>query len=112
MTTHSLQLASEPFRAIVDGVKTVESRLYDEKRQLIHLGDEIIFTNREDENQTIVVRVVGLLRYKTFHDLFSHNPPSKFGGESIEWLENQINEFYDIHEQRQYGVIGIELESI
>lgn len=35
MTTHHLQLAAEPFEAITNGRKTIESRLYDEKRQLI-----------------------------------------------------------------------------
>ena len=110
MTTHSLQLATEPFNAIVSGLKTIESRLYDEKRQLIEIGDELVFTNREDIDSTVTVRVVGLLRYETFHDLFDHNDPAKFGGESVEWLENQINEFYSIDEQRKNGVIGIEYE--
>ena len=110
MTTHSLQLATEPFNAITSGAKTIESRLFDEKRQLIQIDDELIFTNRENTDQTVTVRVVGLLRYKTFHDLFAHNNPAKFGGESVEWLENQINEFYAIDEQRENGVIGIEFE--
>ena len=108
MTTHALQLATIPFDAIVNGKKTIESRLYDEKRQLIQLGDEIIFTNREAPEQIVTVSVVGLLRYDTFGSLFRHNEPSKLGGESVEWLENQINEFYSIDEQRENGVIGIE----
>ena len=47
MNIHQLQLATVPFEAITSGVKTIESRLYDEKRQTIQLGDTIIFTNRE-----------------------------------------------------------------
>ena len=47
--------------------------------------------------------VVGLLRYATFHDLFSHNDPRKFGSESVEWLEDQINEFYSPEDQYLYG---------
>ena len=39
---HYLRLASAPFDAIVSGQKTIESRLYDEKRQAIQLGDTII----------------------------------------------------------------------
>jgi len=110
MTQHALQLATEPFEAITSGKKTIESRLYDEKRQKINIGDELVFTNRESTDQTVTVRVVGLLRYTTFHDLFAHNEPAKFGGESVEWLENQINEFYSVEEQRENGVIGIEFE--
>ena len=108
MNSHQLQLATVPFDAITSGVKTVESRLYDEKRQTIQIGDTVIFTNRENTNQTVSVKVIGLLRYETFHDLFSHNDPAKFGGESVEWLENQINEFYSVEQQKQDGVIGIE----
>ena len=108
MTTHQLKLATEPFNAIISGNKTIESRLYDAKRQKIQIGDLIIFTNRDNSEQTVTAEVVGLLRYATFRDLFSHNNPRKFGGDNVEWLENQISEFYSIEDQKIYGVIGIE----
>lgn len=112
MTTHQLKLATEPFTAIVSGSKTIESRLFDDKRQSINLGDELIFINRENIEQTVTVKVIGLLRYKTFQELFGHINPAKFGGENIEWLENQINEFYSIEDQKENGVLGIEFELI
>jgi len=108
MTTHQLKLATEPFDAIISGNKTIESRLYDTKRQKIQIGDRIIFTNRDNSEQTVTAEVVGLLRYATFRNLFSHNNPRKFGGDNVEWLENQISEFYSIEDQKIYGVIGIE----
>ena len=110
MTTHQLKLATEPFNAIISGNKTIESRLYDAKRQKIQIGDRIIFTNRDNSEQTVTAEVVGLLRYATFRYLFSHNNPRKFGGDSVEWLENQISEFYSIEDQKIYGVIGIEFK--
>ena len=110
MTTHQLKLATEPFNAIISGNKTIESRLYDAKRQKIQIGDRIIFTNRDNSEQTVTDEVVGLLRYATFRYLFSHNNPRKFGGDSVEWLENQISEFYSIEDQKIYGVIGIEFK--
>ena len=110
MTTHQLKLATEPFNAIISGDKTIESRLYDAKRQKIQIGDRIIFTNRDNSEQTVTAEVVGLLRYATFRDLFSHNNPRKFGGDNVEWLENQISEFYSIEDQKIYGVIGIEFK--
>jgi hypothetical protein len=112
MITHQLKLATEPFDAIVSGEKTIESRLYDEKRQKIQLGDEIVFTNRDKPGQTATVKVVGLLRYATFHDLFSHNNPRRFGGESVEWLEEQIGEFYSLDDQLEDGVVGIEFKMV
>ena len=110
MTTHQLKLATEPFNAIISGNKTIESQLYDTKRQKIQIGDQIIFTNRDNSEQTVTAEVVGLLRYATFRDLFSHNNPRKFGGDNVEWLENQISEFYSIEDQNIYGVIGIEFK--
>ena len=110
MTTHQLKLATEPFNAIISGNKTIESRLYDTKRQKIQIGDQIIFTNIDNSEKTVTAEVVGLLRYATFRDLFSHNNPRKFGGDNVEWLENQISEFYSIEDQKIYGVIGIEFK--
>ena len=110
MSTHQLKLATEPFNAIISGNKTIESRLYDAKRQKIQIGDRIIFTNRDNSEQTVAAEVVGLLRYATFRDLFSHNNPAKFGGESVRWLEEQIGEFYSLSDQLENGVIGIEFE--
>lgn len=108
MNTHKLQLTTSPFNAITSGAKTIESRLYDDKRQLIQIGDIIVFTNHEMSSRTVSVRVTNLLRYDTFHSLFSSNDPAKFGGTSTEQLEKQINQFYSINQQNQNGVIGIE----
>lgn len=72
MNMHKLRLSEEPFAAIASGHKTVESRLYDEKRRKIQLGDCIIFTNVENPSQTITVTVVGLLRYGVLGIEFEH----------------------------------------
>ena len=108
MTQHQLQLASEPFNAIVSGAKTVESRLCDAKRKQIAVGDKIIFVNRENSKQTASTRVIGLLYYATFESLFAHNNYKKFGGPSEQWLLNQIHQFYSLDDEQSKGVIGIE----
>lgn len=110
MTSHSLNLATTPFQAIASGRKVVESRLYDKKRQAIQLGDEILFINRENPTEFVTVKVIGLLRYQTFRELFVHNDPTKFDGPSVEWLIDQISEFYSEEDQAKNGVIGIEFE--
>lgn len=108
MNTHILNLATEPYESIKNGSKIIESRLYDEKRQQIKLGDIIQFTNREAHQEPITVEVIGLLRYKSFEELFTNNDTKKFGGDSIEWLLNQINQFYSAEDQQKYGVLGIQ----
>ena len=47
--THYMNLASLPFEQIVSGAKTIQLRLYDEKRQAVSEGDTIIFTNLADK---------------------------------------------------------------
>lgn len=42
---HTMKLRPNPFRMILCGEKTYELRLYDEKRQCIKIGDEIVFVN-------------------------------------------------------------------
>ncbi|HYH75150.1 MAG TPA: ASCH domain-containing protein [Candidatus Saccharimonadales bacterium] len=107
MQVHHLQLAAKPFNAIQSGRKTIECRLYDQKRQAIQLGDELVFTNREDAAQTVRVKVTGLLRYASFADLFAGAAPEAFGGESTEGLLEQIRQFYPEAEEAQHGVLGI-----
>lgn len=107
---HLLRLHDQHFQNIVGGSKIIESRLYDEKRRLITAGDEIVFTNRSDENQIVAVQVSNLLLFPTFRELFSSREPREFGEETIEQLENSINQFYSPDEQAIYGVVGIEFK--
>ena len=107
MNTHTLHMDYEPFAALAAGTKTIESRLYDEKRRRIEIGDTLVFVNRAN-NREVDAKVVSLLRYQTFHELFTHNDIAKFGHSSVEWLENQIGTFYSFEDQEQYGVLGIE----
>lgn len=110
MNIHKMSLSDAPFGAIARGGKTIESRLYDKKRQSINLGDEIIFSHADNPARQMSVRVIGLLRYETFETMFSHNNPNKFGGETIEGLLGQVEKFYSLADQRQFGVLGIEFK--
>lgn len=112
MTTHHLNLAAKPFASIADGNKTIESRLFDEKRQAIQIGDHIIFTNRENSRETIEVSVANLFRHQTFHELFTAHPITAFGHASIDNAEKEINKFYTVEQQQQYGVVGIAFERL
>lgn len=56
---HKMKLQEDPFERIKNGTKTVEFRLYDEKRQSIQIGDEIEFS-RLPELQEKEYGVVGI----------------------------------------------------
>ena len=42
--TFEMKLHEAPFELIKNRIKTIELRLYDEKRQMISVGDFIVFT--------------------------------------------------------------------
>ena len=112
MNTHHLSLIDPPFRNIKLGKKTIESRLFDEKRQKIQIGDHIILTNREGEHETIEIVVTNIFRHQTFRELFTAHPITDFGHNSLENAETEISRFYTLGQQRQYGVIGIEFHQL
>lgn len=104
---HRLNLADAPFGKIKAESKVIESRLYDEKRRAIKLGDTIVFVNLAGEE--IVRRVAGLYRYPTFDDMFADFEPSLFGGDSVEALSEEIHKFYSREDVQKYSVLGIRL---
>ena len=105
-----MKLAKEPFEKIVNGQKIIESRLFDEKRRLINIGDEIEFSQNDDPTRVSKTKVKALYRYGSFENLFSDFPSEYFGGNSKEFLLEEISRFYPKEEQKKYGVVGIRIE--
>jgi ASC-1-like (ASCH) protein len=109
---HKMKLSSEAFGKIARKEKVVESRLYDEKRQTIQLGDEIEFSENDKPENVVRVRVIGLLRYQVFQDLFRDHEPTLFGGERRDFLLQNIKSFYSDENEQKYGVVGVRIEVI
>jgi ASC-1-like (ASCH) protein len=105
-----MKLASIPFGKIISGKKVIESRLYDEKRQTVRIGDQIMFSEKDRPENSVTTIVVDLLRYQTFKELFSKHDPTLFGAENRDFLLCQIKEFYSDEEEREYGVLGIRVK--
>ena len=55
---HKMKLQEDPFERIKNGTKTVEFRLYDEKRQTIQIGDEIEFSKLPELQEKLLVKVI------------------------------------------------------
>lgn len=110
MKQHQMKLATEPYNNLASGKKVIESRLFDEKRQQIVIGDEIIFTENNNPENSVNTVVKELLRYQTFKELFANHEPSLFGEDSRDLLLTQIKQFYSDKDEQKYGVVGIYLE--
>ena len=109
-----MRLAAKPFEMIKNGSKTIELRLYDEKRQKISTNDIIVFTNTSTKER-IKTRVIRLHIYESFKELYEKLPLEKCG-----YIEGNIRsdsykdmlEYYPKEKQSEYKVVGIELERI
>ncbi len=107
-----MRLHKEPFELIKNGSKTIELRLYDEKRQMINIGDTITFENRSDGGK-IQVKVIALHKYPSFEELYKHFDKVSIGYKEDEEADPKDMElYYSSEDQSKYGVVGIEMELI
>ena len=112
---HNLRLNPAPFAMIAQGIKTIELRLYDEKRQLINVDDEIIFTNTEDGAKQIRAKVLALHKFSSFEELYANLPLLKCGYTDADIhtaSPKDMEEYYSRDKQKKYGVVGIEIEEM
>lgn len=112
MTIHNMKLKDVPFNAIKAGTKTIEMRLYDEKRKKVQVGDIIEFTHM-DTGEKISASVVALHIYPSFEDLYNKFDKVSLGYAAHEIaLYTDMEQYYLSTEIEKYGVVGIELQLI
>ena len=108
---HKMKLQEDPFERIKNGTKTVEFRLYDEKRRTIQIGDEIEFSKLPELQEKLLVKVIDLYKEESFEKLFK----KVFVGEDKEKIiekAKSMNRFYTPEKEKEYGVVGIKIEII
>lgn len=110
--THTLNLNPQPFAMIADGRKTIELRLYDEKRRKIQVGDTLVFVHTEDESKTLTAAVTALHRFPDFAALYAALPLEQCGylpEEIATASPADMNVYYSAEQQARCGVVGIEI---
>ena len=110
----NMRLHDEPFNLIKNGEKTVEMRLYDEKRKKIKVGDSIEFTQTET-GECLIVQVIAIHRFDSFAELYQKLPLLKCGYKKadIETAKPEdMDLYYTPEQQAKYGVLGIEIKII
>ena len=88
---HKMKLQEDPFERIKNGTKTVEFRLYDEKRQTIQIGDEIEFSKLPELQEKLLVKVIDLYKEKSFEKLFKKVFVGEDEEKIIEKYKNETN---------------------
>ncbi len=112
---HTMRLNARPFGMIKNGNKRIELRLYDEKRRLISVGDEIEFINVVDDTQRLYCKVLAMHVFSSFQELYDKLPLLKCGYtpsdvDSASYTD--MEEYYTPQQQKNYGVVGIEISVI
>ena len=110
--THTLNLHPQPFAMIANGRKTIELRLWDEKRSQIRVGDTLVFVHTEDATQTLTATVTALHRFPDFAALYAALPLDQCGylpEEIATASPADMNVYYSAEKQARYGVVGIEI---
>lgn len=109
---HKMRLHNGPFEKIKNKTKTVELRLYDEKRKLINVGDIIEFENRVTQEK-INVEVIKIHIFKSFKELYQNFDKISIGYDAKEKSNpKDMEQYYTKEEQEKYGVVGIEISLI
>ncbi|MBQ7392524.1 MAG: ASCH domain-containing protein [Clostridia bacterium] len=110
---HQMNLHDAPFDNIACGVKTIELRLWDEKRRRIKVGDEILFTHSKDSARTLHCRVIALHIFPSFKELYKNLSLLKCGytERDIDIADpSDMDLYYTKEQQSSNGVVGIEFE--
>lgn len=113
MTTHIMNLNPQALSLIKSGSKTIEMRLFDEKRRKIVTGDIIKFISTKDSSTFLTTQVTKLYVFKNFKELYQ-----KFDKIKLGYMENDIPNYSDMEkyysqtDMKSYGVVGIEIKVI
>ena len=109
---HEMRLHDVPFKKIQAGTKTIEMRLYDEKRQMIQVGDEIEFTSRTTGDKQLT-EVCAIHLFNTFAEIYRDFDKISLGYDIDEKASfTDLEKYYSKEEQEKYGVVGIEIRNI
>lgn len=109
-TVHRMNLRKEPFCAICAGHKTVELRLYDEKRRKVAVGDLLAM---ECDGSTAIVQVTELSVFDDFKTLYQNMDLSRCGYLPLEVpfaSPDDMRAYYTEEQQKRYGVVGISID--
>ena len=109
----TMKLNSSPFEMIEAGKKTIELRLYDEKRRKISIGDMIRFILVDDESKELHVKVKELYIFPSFEELYKALPLTECGytPDTVKNASpNDMQKYYTPEQERKYGVLGIKIE--
>lgn len=112
LSMHKLNVKEKYYNMLKLGTKTIELRLFDEKRRAIKVGDYIEFSNNSDANDKFTAKVINLHKANNFTELCENINCHSAGFFTNEELVKVLEEFYSLDRQKEFGVVGIEIQKV
>ena len=110
-----MTLRPHPFSLIESGRKTIELRVMYPDRKPFNRGDTITFTNTEDKDKKLHVRVIDVYHFPSFVELYQSLPLLECGY-TEETVANakpsDMDIYYSKEIQAKYSVVGIKIALI
>ncbi len=107
-----MRLNENFFNMIKNGIKTIEYRVNDEKRQKLNIGDIITFYKRPNEKESITVIVEDLKYYDTLLEMYSATFEKDFKDKYKDPQAVVDDTSYYSEEEKKYGCVAIYFKKI
>lgn len=110
-----MKLDPELFEKVKSGVKTYEVRLFDEKRQRVKVGDNIIFKKQPELLDGVIVRVVDIKRFATFEQMAQTLSIESIGfkGKNATQVSRYfLTKICKKSDEKKYGVVAFKIELV
>ena len=109
-----MKLDGQFFDQVKSGKKTYEVRLYDEKRQKIGIGDNIIFKKQPELIDGVIVKVVDVKKFDTFEQMAQTLSLSSVGfdNKNAGQVARFYRSIYSREDEKKYGVVAFKLELV
>ena len=110
--THEMKLQREYFDSIANGSKTVELRLWDEKRKKLRVGDRIIFACSDAAAEPLHTRVEGIYTYPGFEELVEDFATVEMGfaGEEKGRIVEKLLMLYGVEKAVKHKAVAIKVK--
>lgn len=121
-----MHLSDDMFSKVEAGTKTVEMRLFDDKRKQVDIGDYIEFIHVADPARRVLRKVADLQPFASFRDAFTATEyrdnafvnvlrytPAQLGApesSDIPALVHGMYKYYTKKQEKEHGVIAFTLE--
>ena len=112
--SHSMSLYPEGFDMIRSGTKTVEVRLYDEKRRKLRTGDRLTFEKLPERTETIETEIIDIKTFPTFEELYRELGFEPLGraDKTMNWMLEKTRELYSKELEEKHGAVAIYIKAI